>query len=348
MTGNAAASSRAVLRRGILCAMQHFQAYRVHLEQERIVARLERIALDDLSPGEVVIRAAWSGINYKDALAATGKGRILRRYPLVAGIDVAGTVETSTDPGLRPSDPVVVISGGLSETRDGGYAEFVRVPASLVTPLPAGLSLREAMAIGTAGFTAALALHRMEQNGQCPALGPIAVTGATGGVGSVAIDIFSRRGYAVTALTQKAGAEEYLQALGAASVQRVAALSLGTKPLEKAQWGGAVDNVGGELLAWLTRTVAPLGNIASIGLAGGAELHTTVMPFILRGVSLLGINTPEVPRALRLQVWERLGGELRPAHLDRIVTREVTLGELPACFDAYIAGGITGRTLVRF
>jgi NADPH2:quinone reductase len=324
-----------------------FKAFRVHLEDDRIVSRLERIRLDDLAPGEVVIRGAWSSINYKDALAATGKGRILRRYPLVAGVDVSGTVESSADPRFNPGDPVVVVGCGLSETTDGGFAEFARVRGDSVNPLPAGLDLRSAMAIGTAGFTAALAVHRMEQNGQHPGLGPIAVTGATGGVGSIAIDLFSRRGYAVTALTHKADAADYLRGLGAAEVQSLAGMTLGKRPLEKAVWGGAVDNLGGEVLGWLMRSTVPFGNVASIGLAAGAEFAATVMPFILRGVSLLGINSVETPRELRLAVWQRLGGDLRPAHLDRIVTREVALDELPGCFEAWMDGRVTGRTLVR-
>ena len=327
--------------------MSDFKAFRVHLENERIVSRLERIRMDDLSPGDVVIRGAYSSINYKDALAATGKGKILRRYPLVAGVDISGTVETSTDARFKPGDRVVVAGCGLSETTDGGFAQVARVPADFVNPLPDGLDLRSAMAIGTAGFTAALALHRMEQNDQRPELGPIAVTGATGGVGSYAIDIFSRRGYAVTALTHKSGAEEYLRGLGARDVQVLSTMKLGSRPLEKAIWGGAVDNLGGEVLAWLTRTTVPLGNIASVGLAAGVDLNTTVMPFILRGVCLLGINSVEAPRELRIAVWQRVGGDLKPAHVDRIAAREVALDELPGCFDAYIAGTVTGRTIVR-
>ncbi|CAG0943529.1 acrylyl-CoA reductase (NADPH) [Gammaproteobacteria bacterium] len=327
--------------------MKDFRALRVHLEGERIVARLERLRLDDLSAGEVVIRTAWSSINYKDALAATGKGRILRRYPLVAGVDLAGTVESSSDPRFRPGDAVVSCGCGLSEIHDGGFSEIARLPGDVLTPLPPGLDLREAMAIGTAGFTAAYALHRMEQNGQHPGLGPLAVTGATGGVGSVAIDIFSRRGYRVTALTHKPGAEDYLRSLGASDVQALEGKVLGTRPLEKAVWGGAVDNLGGSVLAWLTRSVVPLGNIASIGLAAGPELQTTVMPFILRGVSLLGISSADAPRELRSVVWQRLGADLKPAQLGRIASREVGIEELPACFDAYIEGRITGRTLVR-
>jgi NADPH2:quinone reductase len=240
-----------------------------------------------------------------------------------------------------------VVGCGLSETTDGGFTQLARVSADAVTPLPAGLDLRSAMAIGTAGFTAGLALHRMEQNDQRPELGPIAVTGATGGVGSMAIDIFSRRGYAVTALTHKSGAEGYLRDLGAVEVKLLSSLALGTRPLEKAIWGGAVDNLGGDVLAWLTRTTVPFGNIASIGLAAATELHTTVMPFILRGVSLLGINSVEVPRTLRVAVWQRLGADLKPAHLDRIASREVSLDDLPSCFEAYLTGQVTGRTVVR-
>jgi NADPH2:quinone reductase len=327
--------------------VNRFTAFRVHLENDRPTGRLESVSLDDLSPGEVVIRGAYSSINYKDALAATGAGRILRRYPLVAGVDISGTVESSTDARFKTGDPVVVNGSGLSETVDGGFTEYARVRAEVVNPLPAGLDLRAAMAIGTAGFTAALALHRMEQNGQQPGQGPIAVTGATGGVGSVAIDIFSRRGYSVTALTHKRDQSDYLRALGAADVLQLADLKLGDRPLEKAIWAGAVDNLGGDVLAWLTRTTMPYGNIASIGLAAGADLKTTVLPFILRGVSLLGINSGEIARELRMDVWRRLGGDLKPRHLDRIVTREVSLTELPACFAQYVAGGVTGRTVVR-
>lgn len=327
--------------------MPAFKAFRVHLDGERPKGRLETIGLEDLSPGEVVIRGAYSSINYKDALAATGAGKILRRYPLVAGVDIAGTVHESTDPRFAPGAPVIVAGSGLSETVDGGFTQFARVRADAVIALPPGLDLRSATAIGTAGFTAGLALHRMEWNGQRPELGPIAITGATGGVGSVAIDIFSRRGYSVTALTHKAASADYLKSLGASDVQDLAAVTRGTRPLERALWGGAVDSLGGEVLAWLTRTTRQSGNIASIGLAAGIELHTTVMPFILRAVSLLGIDSVEIPRELRIEVWKRMGGDLRPAHLDRIVTREVSLDELPGCFDDYVAGKVTGRTIVR-
>lgn len=328
--------------------MTPFKAFRIHEENKKIVARFEQITLDDLAPGEVVIRVTHSCINYKDALAATGAGKILRRYPLVGGIDLAGVVESSTDSRYAKGDSVLVTGCALSETHDGGYAEFARVHGDWVIPMPEGLDEFTAMALGTAGFTAALAIHRMEINGQTPGGGPIAVTGASGGVGSIAIDMLCARGYEVVAVSGKADAAEYLRSLGAHRVIARQDINYGSKPLESVQFGGALDNVGGEMLTWLTRTVDSWGNIASIGLAGSAELKTTVMPFILRAVSLLGINTSAiVPRGMRLAVWRRIATDLRPRHLDRIVTRTIGFDELPAAFPAYIAGSVVGRTVVR-
>ena len=328
--------------------MRPFKAFRIHSEDGRHVeARLDEITLDDLCDGDVVIRGAYSSINYKDALAATGAGRILRRFPLVGGVDIAGTVVSSSDPRVAAGDEVIVNGCGLSETHDGGFAEYARVRGEWTTPMPAGLDARTAMGLGTAGFTAALAIHRMEQNGQTPEHGPIAVTGASGGVGSMAIDMLSQRGYSVTALTSKTTADEYLHSLGASEILYLKELELGERPLEKACWGGAIDNLGGALLAWLTRTTKSYGNIASIGMAAGVELSTTVMPFILRGVSLLGINSVEAPRDLRITVWNRIAGDLAPAHLDQSVNREITLADLPQYFPDYIDGKVTGRTIVR-
>lgn len=327
--------------------MEAFRALRVHQDGGKIVPRLERITQDDLSPGNVVIRGEYSSINYKDALATTGKGRILRRFPLVAGVDIAGTVVSSGDPRLEPGDVVAVHGCGLSETHDGGFAEYARVPADWVNKLPAGIDARTAMGLGTAGFTAALAIHRMEQMGQVPEMGPIAVTGATGGVGSVAVALLAGLGFKVTAVTSKTTADEYLTSLGASNIFHLKGRELGTKPLEKVLWGGAVDNLGGATLAWLTRTVGPYGCIASIGLAQGPELHTTVMPLILRGVSLLGINSVEVPRALRAEIWRRLAGDLKLADLGRIATREVALDQVLDVVDGWVDGSITGRCLVR-
>ncbi|HVN43733.1 MAG TPA: oxidoreductase [Steroidobacteraceae bacterium] len=327
--------------------MNRFKAFRIHSEGGKIVARFEDLALEDLGPGEVVIRVTHSGINYKDALAATGAGKILRRYPLVGGIDLAGTVESSTDPRFAPGTTVLVTGCGLSETHDGGYARFARVPADWVIPMPPGLDAFTAMALGTAGFTAALAIHRMEQNGQTPSGGPIAVTGASGGVGSIAIDMLSARGYRVVAVSGKAEAIPYLQELGASEVLLREGLDLGTRPLENPRFGGAIDNLGGEVLTWLTRTVDFWGNIASIGLASGPVLSTTVMPFILRGIALLGINSSATRREWRLAVWQRIATDLRPRHLERIVTRTIPFDELPAAFPDYLAGRVTGRTVVR-
>jgi len=327
--------------------MNRFRAFRIHSQGGKIVARFEELGLEDLAPGEVVIRVTHSGINYKDALAATGAGKILRRYPLVAGIDLAGIVESSSDPRFAPGTAVLVTGCGLSETHDGGYAQFARVPGDWVIPMPPGLDAFTAMALGTAGFTAALAIHRMEQNGQEPAGGPIAVTGASGGVGSIAIDMLSARGYRVVAVSGKADAVPYLRELGASEVLLRASLDLGSRPLENARFGGAIDNLGGDTLTWLTRTVDFWGNIASIGLASGAGFTTTVMPFILRGVALLGVNSSATRREWRLAVWRRIATDLRPRHIERIVTRTIPFDELPGAFPDYIAGRVTGRTVVR-
>jgi NADPH2:quinone reductase len=324
-----------------------FRAFRIHSEGGRIVARFEEISLADLSPGEVVIRVTHSGINYKDALAATGAGKILRRYPLVGGVDLAGVVESSADPRYHAGEGVLVTGCALSETHDGGYAQFARVHGDWVIPLPAGMSAFEAMALGTAGFTAALAIHRMEHNGQHPQGGPILVTGASGGVGSIAVDMLATRGYRVIAVSGKAAATQYLKDLGAQEVLGRQQLDFGSRPLETARYGGAIDNLGGEFLTWLTRTVDFWGNIASIGLAAGPELKTTVMPFILRGVSLIGINSSATPREWRLAVWQRIGTDLKPRHLDKIVTRTIDFAELPQAFPAYLDGAVTGRTVVR-
>lgn len=327
--------------------MSSFKAFRIHQEQGRIRAAFEALRLDELGPGEVLVRVLYSDINYKDALAATGAGKILRRYPLVGGIDLAGIIESSSDPRHAQGAHVLVTGCGLSETHDGGYAEYARVPGDWVIPIPPGLDERAAMSLGTAGFTAALAIHRMEHNGLAPAAGPVAVTGASGGVGSLAIDMLATRGYEVVAITGKPAAAEYLKELGATRILRRGEIPLGTRPLESVQFAGAIDNVGGELLAYLTRTVGFGGSIASIGLAGSPELSTTVMPFILRGVNLLGINSSATPRELRLRVWQRIATDCKPRHLERIVTRVISFDELPGAFQAYLDGAVTGRTVVR-
>ena len=325
-----------------------FRAFRIHGDdgQGDYRSGLETIALDDLNPGEVVVKAAYSSVNYKDALAGTGKGKILRQFPLVGGIDVAGHVVASTDPRFKEGDPVLVTGCGLSETRDGGYADYARLDARWVIPLPAGLTLREAMILGTAGFTAALGLLRMIENRQTPALGPLAVTGATGGVGSLAIAIFRKAGFEVHAISGKADQADYLRALGAHAVLGREALAT-NRPLESARFGGGLDNVGGTMLASLLAQTAPYGNVASCGLAASAELHATVMPFIIRGVSLLGVASAGTAREIRDEVWRRLAHDWKPDTLDAICTHEATLDTLPEVFARMLAGGALGRTVVR-
>lgn len=328
-------------------AMTAFKALRIRAQGNGVVAGFEQLQLDDLTPGNVVVRVLYSDINYKDALAATGAGKILRKYPLVGGIDLAGVVESSADPRFAPGDRVLVTGCGLSESYDGGYAEYARVEADWLFHIPAGLDEFKAMALGTAGFTAALAIHRMEENGQRPIAGPIVVTGATGGVGSIAIDMLASRGYEVVAVSGKPAATAYLKSLGATRVLARKQIKFGTRPLEAVQFAGAIDNVGGDILAWLTRTVGFWGNIASIGLAGGSELQMSVMPFILRGVNLLGINSSATPRAVRAAVWERIATDLMPRHFDRIVTQTLQFDALPGAFKAYVDGTVTGRTVVQ-
>lgn len=324
-----------------------FRALRIRNDAAGYRAGLETLALDDLSPGEVVIKVACSSVNYKDALAGTGKGKILRQFPMNGGIDVAGYVVASTAPHIREGDAVLCTGSGLSETRDGGYAEYARLQAQWTIPLPPGLTLRESMILGTAGFTAGLSLLRMEQNGQQPDLGPVVVTGATGGVGSLAIAILAKAGYEAHAITGKVEQFDWLIGLGASQCIARKELYWGQRPLETSRWAGAIDSVGSEMLAGLTRVIHPYGNIASCGLAGGHDLATTVMPFIIRGVSLLGIASAGTARAMRERVWERLASDWKPDTLDRLCTREVGLDGLAPVFDDMLAGGSLGRTLVH-
>lgn len=323
-----------------------FLACRVHEAAGKTEARIENLELDGLGSGEVLIRAQYSGINFKDALAVTGRGKILRQFPLIPGIDVAGTVESSVDARFKPGDRVLVNGMGLGETQDGGFAQYVRVPGDWVIPMPSGLSPMEAMTLGTAGFTAALAVHRMEVNGQVPDMGPIAVTGATGGVGSVAIALLAARGYEVIAVSGRPEYRDYLRNLGAHQVLTPEQLELGTRPLESVKFGGAIDNVGGELLAGISRHVQLWGNIAAIGMAGGHEFKTSVFPYILRGVSLLGISSANCPMPLRTAVWNRLGDDMKPAALASVVNRVVPLREVIAACEPLMARQSFGRILV--
>jgi len=327
--------------------MTSFRAFRIHNDDVGYRAGIENMDTGALSPGEVLVKVAYSSVNYKDALAGTGKGRILRTYPLNGGIDVAGHVVASTDPTFREGDAVLCTGSGLSETRDGGYSEYARLDARWTIPLPASLSLRESMIIGTAGFTAALALLRMQDNRQTPALGPIAVTGASGGVGMLAIDIFSRAGYEVHAISGKADHFDFLHSLGASECIDRHRLAFSGKPMDSARFGGALDNVGGSMLGGLLPLISPYGNVAICGNAGGITFDSTVMPFIIRGASLLGIASAGTARDLRDRIWQHLASDWKPQHLDHIVTREAGLDELPGVFARMLAGDSFGRTLVR-
>jgi acrylyl-CoA reductase (NADPH) len=327
--------------------MTAVKAYRIFNEDGKVASRFVQLSLNELDPGEILVKVAYSSVNYKDALAATGAGKIIRRFPCVGGIDLSGTVVESSDPKFRKGDAVIATSYDLGVAHDGGYAQYCRVPAAWTVALPKGLDLFEAMALGTAGFTAALAVERMEHDGLKPGNGPVIVTGATGGVGSVAVDILAGSGYAVTALTGKDAETPYLKKLGAKEVLLRSALDLSKiRPLDKAIWAGAVDNLGGDVLSWLAATMQVGGTLASIGLALSHQFNTTVMPFILRGVSLLGIDSVNAPLELRQKVWRRLGSDLKPRHLKEMATT-VDFDQLPGVFDKLLKAQMRGRTVVR-
>ncbi|OGA11355.1 MAG: quinone oxidoreductase [Betaproteobacteria bacterium RIFCSPHIGHO2_12_FULL_69_13] len=327
--------------------MDRFKAYKLTEVDRKIRAEFVDMTLDDLDPGDVVLRVAYSDVNYKDALAATGKGKILRRPSCVGGIDLSGTVVSSSDARFAKGDAALAAGFDLGVAHHGGYAEYARVPADWLVKLPRGMSLWDAMAFGTAGFTAALGIIRMEQNGLKPANGPVIVSGATGGVGSIATAALARLGYHVVALTGKAEQADYLKRIGAKEVKLRGELDLTRiKPLDKAMWAGAVDNLGGDVLAWIASTMKMNGVIASIGLAASASVSMTVMPFILRGVSLLGINSSDAPApALRNEAWRRLATDLHPPMLKEIC-RTIPFPDLPKAFDELIGTKVIGRIVV--
>ncbi|ESQ15652.1 MAG: YhdH/YhfP family quinone oxidoreductase [Thiohalocapsa sp. PB-PSB1] len=327
--------------------MTEQRAFRIHNDNQGYRAGIETIPVPQPADGEVLIRVSHSGINYKDALAGTGKGKVIQRFPITGGYDAAGIVEQSRHACYKPGDAVIATGWGLGFDHDGGFADYLCVPADWLVPMPSNLEPRTSMILATAGFTAALAVHRMLLNGQQPEMGPILVTGATGGVGCIAISILSKLGFDVTAVSGKADLQSWLKGLGAKHIIGRDQLPGGDRPLEKAVWGGAVDNVGGAMLARITRTVVPYGNIASIGLAGGIALETTVMPFILRGVSLLGCNSVEVPYPLRSQLWAHLATDWRPEDLEQIVSDTVDLTSMPEVFERMLSGRIHGRILVE-
>ena len=328
--------------------MNPFKAFVIDQDENRkVVAGMRTMSVDQLDAGEVTIRVHYSSINYKDALAATGAGKIIRRFPCVGGIDLCGEVVDSADARFKPGDKVIATSFDIGVAHHGGFAEYARVPAGWVVPLPAGLDLFEAMALGTAGFTAALGIVRMEDNGLAPANGPVVVTGATGGVGALAIDMLAQLGYHVVALTGKEAEADYLKMLGAAEILLRSSIDFDkVRPLEAARWAGAVDNVGGQILHWVLATMKQAGTVASIGNAASFNIDTTVFPFILRGVSLLGVDSGYMGFPTRQRVWDRLATDLKPRHLAAI-TRTIDFDALPGAFDDFIHGRVKGRTVVR-
>jgi len=326
-----------------------FKAYLIEQRDGKVVSGFVSMDESQLDPGEVTIAVTHSSINYKDALAATGSGRIIRRFPCIGGVDLAGRVIESTDPAFKPGDEVLATSYDIGVGHHGGYAEKARLPGAWVLKLPAGLSRHDAMALGSAGFTAALAVLRMEHEGLAPAKGPVLVSGASGGVGSIAIEILAGRGYHVVALTGHEAQSGYLKDLGAAEILLRQSIELSTiKPLGRETWAGAVDNLGGEVLAWMVSTMKVGGTLAAVGLAAGMQLNTTVMPFILRGVNLLGIDSVNCPMALRSAVWQRLATDMRSAHLvgPNALTKTIAFDELPTAFEAFVQGRAVGRTVV--
>ena len=323
-----------------------FKAYLTSQDGKSVKTELVDMNVEQLDPGEVVIRVEYSTVNYKDALSATGAGRIIRRFPCIGGIDLAGVVESATSSDFKPGDKVVAHSYDVGVAHHGGYAERARMPASWLVPMPSGMSTFDAMTYGTAGFTAAQAVHRMQHDGLHPAMGPVLVNGATGGVGMVAIEILAKLGYHVVAVTGKEKDSDLLKSLGAKEVLIRGQFEMTGKPLGAETYAGAVDNLGGEQLSWLTRVMKVGGTIASIGLAQGWEVKTTVMPFILRGVSLLGIDSVNCPMSLRRELWNKLANEWKCEKLASHC-RTVSFTELPTVFDAYVKGAVTGRTVVK-
>ena len=324
------------------------RAYVVDKVDDQVQGQITTMPVEQLPAGDVTIEVEYSSLNYKDGLASTGQGGVVRNYPHIPGIDVAGVVVESQDASLASGDRVLITGYDLGVAHYGGYAEYVRVPASWVVKAPDGLSNFEAMALGTAGFTAAMCLLAMERNGSTPDQGPVLVTGATGGVGSVAVNILAQKGYTVAASTGKADQHDYLRDLGASEILSRDDVSLTDerpRPLLKGTWAGAVDTVGGSTLSYLTRTTDYCGNIALCGLVGGPNFNGTVIPFLLRGVNLLGIDSVMCPMPYRQDIWQRLATDLKPRNLEQI-GQVISLDELPGAIGDILQGKVKGRLLV--
>jgi acrylyl-CoA reductase (NADPH) len=327
---------------------EHFRALVAEQDGDDVTRALRDMSADELPDGEVTVRVDWSSVNYKDALAVSPKGRVARGYPLVPGIDLAGEVIAGDGGDVAPGTQVIVHGYDLGVAHHGGYAEVARVPAGWVVPLPHGLSARDAMALGTAGYTAALSVVALEDGGLRSGDGPVLVLGATGGVGSTAVAMLAARGYEVHAATGKADEAGFLRELGASEIlSREETAVESDRPMERQLWAGVVDPVGGAATAYALRTTRIGGGVALSGLTGGTKLETTVFPFILRGVSLLGIDSVNTPIERRRAIWERMAGDLRPPGLEERITREIALDELDPLLDEVLAGRARGRTVVR-
>ena len=328
--------------------IQQFDALVVNKQDDQFTVNIQQLSLDDLPQGEVLIRVHYSGVNYKDSLAAIPNGNIVSSYPIVPGIDMAGVVVSSEDSRFKEGDEVIATSYGIGVSQSGGYSQFARVPADWIVPLPDGLTMKEAMIIGTAGFTAALSVLRLEENNLTPGQGSVLVTGATGGVGSFAVSILSKLGYSVEASTGKESEHGYLKAIGAATiVSREDVYDGKLRALGKQKWSGAVDPVGGEPLASVLSQIKYGGAVAVSGLTAGTSLPATVFPFILRGVNLLGIDSVNCPMDTRLKVWHRLATDFKLEDLEQLVQQEITLEELPGVLPTLLKGEARGRTIVK-
>lgn len=327
--------------------MTKFQAFVVEHEGEEIRSQVKILSIDDLPEGDVTIRAAYSSVNFKDGLATLKNGGIVRQYPFIPGIDVAGTVVDSKDSRFKEGDFVLVTGYGLGVSHFGGFSEYVRVPGDWVVHLPQGLTLKEAMAIGTAGFTAALSVQKLEQQGLTPDKGEVLVTGASGGVGSVAVAMLSKLGYHVVASTGKTAEHEFLRQLGAKEIlSREDVSPEKIRPLNKSRWAAVVDPVGGNTLAHALSTMKYGGAVAVSGMTGGAAFPGNVYPFILRGVSLIGIDSVECPMKERQALWERIATDLKPELLLDEIGRVTTLAKLPNVIDSILQGKVRGRMIV--
>ena len=328
---------------------QEFQAFVAEQQDDKVERGLQTLRPDQLPEGDVLVQVAYSSVNYKDALATIPKGQVARISPLVPGIDLAGDVVESASEEISQGQEVIVHGYDLGVAHHGGFAEYARVPAGWVIPLPEGLSKKQAMALGTAGYTAALSVHLLEQQrGLSAGDGPVLVTGATGGVGSTAVGILAARGYEVVASSGKESEHDYLRELGATEIlSREETSAESERPMEKPRWAAAIDPVGGATLAYLLRTLRPGGAVASSGNTGGIALKTTVLPFILRGVALLGADSVHTPMELRRHVWEHLAGDMRPNGLDESMAHEVDLDGLEEVLERILEGGVRGRTVVN-